>query len=131
MNISMNKAARDYVVQFGGAMAAYAVVLIASILVLQHTQLAAPIRALVAVAPAIPTIFAVIAFVRFLGRMDELQRRIHLEALGFAFGATAILTFAYGLMENAGLPQLSYIWVLPAMAVLWGFGAAVASWRYR
>ena len=46
------------------------------------------------------------AFVRFLGRMDELQRRIHLEALGFAFGATAILTFAFGLMENAGLPRV-------------------------
>jgi hypothetical protein len=63
--------------------------------------------------------------------MDELQRRLHLEALGFAFGASAILTFAYGLMENAGLPRLSYIWVLPAMVLLWGLGAAVASWRYR
>jgi len=63
--------------------------------------------------------------------MDELQRRIHLEALGFAFGATAILTFAYGFLENAGLPRLSYIWILPAMVVLWGVGAAVASWRYR
>jgi Na+/glutamate symporter len=131
VNVAMNRAGRDYVVQFGGAMAAYAVVLIASIVLLQHTQLAAPIRALVAVAPAIPTIFAVFAFVRFLGRMDELQRRIHLEALGFAFGASAILTFAYGLLENAGLPRLSYIWVLPAMALLWGLGAAVASWRYR
>jgi hypothetical protein len=131
VNVAMNKAARDYVVQFGGAMVAYAVVLIASVVLLQHTQLAAPIRALVAVAPTIPTIVAVFAFVRFLGRMDELQRRLHLEALGFAFGASAILTFAYGLMENAGLPRLSYIWVLPAMVLLWGLGAAVASWRYR
>lgn len=130
MGASMNRAARDYVVQFGGAMAAYCVVLIASIAVIQHTSLPTPLRALVAVAPAIPTIFALLALVRFLGRMDELQRRIQLEALGFAFGATAILTFAYGFLENAGLPQLSYIWILPAMVALWGLGAAVAARRY-
>lgn len=130
MGATMNRAARDYVIQFGGAMAAYAVVLIASIAVIQHTSLPALLRAVVAVAPAIPTIFALFAFVRFLGRMDELQRRIQLEALGFAFGATAILTFAYGFLENAGLPQLSYIWVLPVMVALWGLGAAVASRHY-
>ena len=131
MSTSMNKAGRDYVVQFGGAMAAYVVVLIASLVVMQHTQLAPPIRALVAVSPAVPTVFALLAFLRFLTRMDELQRRIHLEALGFAYGATAILIFAYGFLENAGLPRLSYIWILPAMMVLWGVGAAVSSWRYR
>jgi hypothetical protein len=90
-----------------------------------------PARALIAVAPVVPTIFALFAFVRFLGRMDELQRRIQLEALGFGFGATAILTFAYGFLENAGLPRLSYIWVLPAMVALWGIGGAVAARRYR
>ena len=131
MNTSVNKASREYVAQFGLAMAAYVVVLLVSVEVLQRTSLSTPARALVALAPVVPTLFALLAFVRFLGRMDELQRRIHLEALGFSLGATGILTFAYGFLENAGFPQLSYIWVLPVMVVLWGIGAAAASWRYR
>jgi len=130
MSTTMNKASREYALQFGGAMVAYCIVLIASLTVLEHAQLPTPARALVAVAPVVPTIFALLAFVRFLGRMDELQRRIQLEALGFAFGATGILTFAYGFLENAGLPHLSYIWVLPVMVALWGVGAAVAARRY-
>jgi hypothetical protein len=131
MNATMNKASRDYVLQFGGAMVAYAVVLIASIVAIQSFRLAGAARALVGIAPVVPTIFALLSFVRFLGRMDELQRRIQLEALGFGFGATAILTFAYGFLELAGFPHISLIWILPLMVVLWGIGGAVASWRYR
>jgi hypothetical protein len=71
-------------------------------LIPSHHVTAVTVRALVAVSPAVPTIFALLAFLRFLTRMDELQRRIQLEALGFAFGVTAILTFAYGFLENAG-----------------------------
>ena len=131
MNATMNKASRDYVLQFGGAMVAYAVVLIASVTAIQSFRLAGAARALVGIAPIVPTIFALLSFVRFLGRMDELQRRIQLEALGFGFGATAILTFAYGFLELAGFPRISLIWILPLMVVLWGIGGAVASWRYR
>lgn len=129
--MAMNRASRDYVIQFGGAMAAYAVVLFASIALIQHTQLALPLRGVVALAPLVPLVFALLAFVRFLRRMDELQRRIQLEALGFGFGATAILTFGYGFLENVGFPHLSYFAVLPTMLLLWGAASAVASMRYR
>jgi hypothetical protein len=127
----MNKAAREYVVQFGLSMAAYAVVLVASIETLQHTTLALPWRVLIALAPVVPTLFAMAAFLRFLGKMDELQKRIQLEALGFAFGAVGILTFGYGFLEHVGLPQLSYIWILPALIICWGFGNGIAAARYR
>jgi hypothetical protein len=62
--------------------------------------------------------------------MDELQRRIHLNAVGFGFGATAIITFTYGFLELVGFPAISYIWVLPLMTALWGVGAVVATRRY-
>lgn len=126
----MNKAARAYMIEFGSAMAAYVVVLIVSLLVIEQNP-QAPWRYLLALAPVVPAFFALLAFVRFLGRMDELQRRIQLEALGLSFGATAILTFAYGFLENVGFPQISYIWILPLMVVLWGVGAGIASRRYR
>jgi hypothetical protein len=60
-----------------------------------------------------------------------MQRRIQFDAIAFAAGATAILTFTWGLLENAGFPHLSLIWVLPLMAALWGIAAGVSAARYR
>ena len=65
--------------------------------------------------PLIPAAFALSAYLRFLSRIDELGGRIQLEALAFGFGAAGMLTFAYGLLENADFQQLSYIWVFPLM----------------
>ncbi|HAF10347.1 MAG TPA: hypothetical protein DCK98_09745 [Chloroflexi bacterium] len=81
--------------------------------------------------PLIPSAFALRAYLRFLGRMDELGRRIQLEALAIGLGAAGMLTFAYGFLENAGFPQLSYIWVFPLMISLWGIGGAIATRRYQ
>jgi hypothetical protein len=127
---SGNTAVRDYVVQFGGAMAAYVIVLVAAIVALDANP-HADWRIPVALAPVVPAIFALLAFVRFLGRMDELQRRIQLEAIGLSFGATGIVTFAYGFLQLVGIPAISWIWILPAMVMLWGLGLGVASWKYR
>ena len=126
----MNAAARAYMVQFLSAMVAYVILLLLSIYLLENNP-TAPWRGVVAALPAIPTILGLLAFIRYLGRMDELQRRIQLDAISFAAGATAILTFTWGLLENAGFPHLSLIWVLPLMAVLWGIAAGVAAARYR
>lgn len=126
----MDKAARTYVIEFGGAMAAYVVVLLASVLLLQNNP-DAPWRVPLALAPVVPTIFALAAFLHFLRQMDELQRQIQLEGIGLSFGATAILTFAYGFLENVGFPQVSLIWILPLMVMLWGLGVALAARRYR
>jgi hypothetical protein len=91
----------------------------------------APWRVVVAVVPVVPIALGVLAFVRFLRQMDELQRRIQLEGLAFAFGGTALVTFTYGFLQIAGLPALSWIWVFPLMCALWGCGLALAAWRYR
>jgi hypothetical protein len=126
----MQNPAKAYVIEFGTAMAAYAVILIISVSLL-NAQPHAPWRIPVALALVVPACFGLLAFVRFLRRLDELQRRIQLEAIGFAFGATAILTFAYGFLEDVGLPHLSWTLILPFMVLLWGLGLAIASWRYR
>lgn len=126
----MNAAARAYMIQFFGAMAAYVVLLLLSIYLLQHNP-TAPWRGVVAALPAIPAALGLLAFVRYLGRMDELQRRVQLDAIAFAAGATALITFTWGLLENAGFPQLSLIWVTPLMAALWGIAAGISAQRYR
>ncbi|HOA25767.1 MAG: hypothetical protein WBH90_11325 [Aggregatilineales bacterium] len=121
---------RRYVIHFGSAMAAYAVVLTISILLIQAYE-DAWWRYFVAVAPVVPIIFAVMAVVRRVRTLDELQQRIQLEALAFAFCATAIVTFTYGFLELVGLPHLDWLWVFPLMCSLWAVGLGIASWRYR
>ena len=127
--MSQQTAARAYTRELGLAMAAYVVVVLVSIKLVG--ALDQPIKTLVALTPLIPASLALFAYLRFLSRMDELGRRIQLEALAFGFGAAGMLTFAYGFLENAGFPQLSYIWVFPLMIALWGIGGAIASYRYR
>jgi len=127
--MSQRSASFAYVREFGLAMAAYVVVLLASVSLLEGVD--QPVKTLVALVPLVPAGFALMAYLRFLTRMDELGRRIQLEALAFGFGAAGMLTFAYGFLENAGFPRISYTWVFPLMIVLWGIGGAVATRRYR
>ena len=127
--MSQRSAARAYTRELGLAMAAYVIVVLVSIKFVSGLE--QPIKTLVALAPLVPAALALFAYLRFLSRMDELGRRIQLEALAFGFGAAGMLTFAYGFLENAGFPQLSYIWVFPLMIALWGIGGAIASYRYR
>jgi hypothetical protein len=64
--------------------------------------------------------------------MDELAQRMQTEAITFAFGATAILTFSYGFLENTGgAPVLSFFWIWPIMAAARLVGTCLARLRYR
>jgi hypothetical protein len=127
--MSQAAAGRAYTREFAVAMAAYVVAVIVTVWLTPSIDPA--LRAPFVLLPLIPSVFALRAYLRFLGRMDELGRRIQLEALAFGFGAAGMLTFAYGFLENAGLPRLSYVFVLPLMIALWGIGAAIATRRYR
>jgi len=126
-----NEATRSYLKEFGAAMIAYVVVLFLSIWAINTHLLRSPWRYPVALLPMIPAAFALVAIVRHLGQLDELQRRIQFEALAFAFGGTALVTFGYGFVENVGFPHLSWFWVWPLMALLWSLGLVLANRRYR
>jgi hypothetical protein len=117
-------------IEFGLAILAYLMFLVGSVTVVQANSTAGW-RYFVAILPVFPAGLLIWMFVRAVGRLDEMQKRIHLQAFGFSLGATALITFAYGFLEGAGMPHLNWTWVLPLMAVLWGVGAAIFSWRYR
>ncbi|MHB8611630.1 MAG: hypothetical protein ACYDAL_04255 [Candidatus Dormibacteraceae bacterium] len=117
-------------IEFGLAMLAYLMVLVGSVVVVQANP-EASWRYLVVVLPVGPAAFVVWLFLRALARLDEMHQRIQMQAFGFSLGATALVTFGYGFLEGAGLPHLSWTYVLPLMAVLWALGAAIFTWRYR
>jgi hypothetical protein len=127
--MSPASASRAYAREFTIAMAAYVVAVLITVKLTPSIDPA--FRALFVLIPLIPSAFALRAYLRFLGRMDELGRRIQLEALAIGFGAAGMLTFAYGFLENAGFPQLSYVFVFPLMIFLWGIGSVIATRRYQ
>ena len=126
----MNKPTKTYIQQFVAAIALYVLTLFISIRLMQALG-DSPWRIPAALLPMIPIAMGVSAFLRFFREMDELQKQIQLEALAFAFAATGLLTFSYGLLQNAGLPQMSFIAVFPLMIALWGLGSFMASRRYE
>ena len=117
-------------INFGLAMLAYLMVLVGAITVIQANP-GASWRYYVAALPGLPGLVGLVIFVRALMRLDDLHVRIQLYALGLAVGATALVTFAYGFFEGAGMPHLSPAYVLPVMAIFWGIGTAFFTWRYR
>jgi len=119
---------KQYLKELAATLAIYGAVLSGSIELLTHVDVARPWRDLVALSPMLPA--AAMAWVK-LRRMDELQRRIQLEALGFSFAGTAILTFSYGFLEGLGYPRLSMFAVWPILAGLWIVGLMLARRRYQ
>jgi len=122
---------RQYLKELAATLLVYGAMLFGSIELLTHVQIARPWRDLVALGPMLPAAATAWVILRELRRMDELQRRIQLEALGFSFAGTAILTFSYGFLEGLGYPKLSMFSVWPILAVLWVVGLVLARRRYQ
>lgn len=120
---------RRYARRFAIAIVSYALLLVLSIWLLRSAE-PGIWRIPLAVLPCVPLVYGVLAYVRYLGEIDELQQLIQLQAICFAAGLTGLLTFTYGLLENAGFPQISYVWVFPAMVALWGSASMFLQWRY-
>jgi hypothetical protein len=123
-------ASRRYVINVLVAMSLYVVALVVSLCWLHHNP-EAPWKFIIAAIPVLPILWIPVAVVRLFRELDELQKQVQLEALAFGFAGAAALTLTYGFLQNAGLPDLSWIWVWPVMAICWIVGLAVARRRYR
>ncbi len=122
---------RRYLIELFGALALYAALLVASNLIERALRPAGPWQMALALLPMIGMAAAAWAIMRGLWRMDELQRRIQFDAIAMAFLGTALISFGWGFAETAGAPRLQAFAVWPIMGILWGFGIAIAHWRYR
>jgi hypothetical protein len=108
------------------------------------------LRSLVMFLPAVPVVFATIYFARGIGELDELQRRIQLEAMAFSLGGLVLIGMTVGMLTSVGtdlsfnipFPLLnaflgtwsdnpSWIWVSVLAVFLWGIGLFFAERRYR
>jgi hypothetical protein len=123
---------KRYYMEMGAALSLYTVFLILSLTLLKNPQdLGTVLRIVITLLPVIPAALMCWAIVRMMRTLDEMHLRIQFEALGFAFAASALLTFSYGFLENVGFPHISWICVWPVMGLMWIIGLALARRRYR
>lgn len=126
----MSGANRSYLAQSAAAAAFYVVVTLASRLIAREFTLEGLSLKIVAAVPILPAILWTMLYVRRLQDMDELQKRIHVEAFAAAGLFVGLVTFSLGMIEDVAAPRISIIFVFPALIFVWGALACILRWRY-
>ena len=129
----MNRArgARNrYTVRLLIALVGYAVLLLAALFLLETYDPPSPWRWLVMALPLPAIAGIVVAVARYVVEADELQARIQLQSMSIGLAGGSAITFAYGLMQVAGAPSISWLWVWPVYAACWLIGSFAVRRRY-
>lgn len=120
------------------ALVAVAVSIVAREMLKHHPDWGAPWRSIVALTPMLPSLLYLRSIARWIGGMDELQRRIQVEACLFATTATVFLRTSLDLLEGAGLLQstrlghgLGWEGTFAAIIVFYILGNMIFNRRYR
>lgn len=122
---------RRYMRELLVAMSIYIVILIASISILERTELPKIWQVVITLLPAVPVAFVILAIMRMLMDSDELQQRIQLFATAFSAALTGFITFSYGFLENVGFPKFSTFLVFPMLILFWGLALGYFTRRYQ
>lgn len=70
------------------------------------------------------------SYIVFLRYADELLRKVHLEALAFAFGIGMVVMMGYRLCERLGAPKLDVNDAALVMVLCWMAGQWLGARRY-
>ena len=102
-----------------------------------HSDWSPAARIAVTLAPLLPGIFYLRALLKSFWQMDELQRRIQIEALGFALAGTVIVLTAVNVFAAEGIRLVNYPsglgigGVYMTTFILWSVGVSISTFRYR
>ena len=101
-------------------------------LMLRHLDLSAAPRIGVALLPVPANVWLLVMIVRSVRRLDEFQKRVHLEAVVIAFLATGLAVFIYGYLQSAqvaGSLNVGLVWGF--MGIFYALGYVLAARHYR
>ncbi|MBX3045602.1 MAG: hypothetical protein KF698_01245 [Anaerolineales bacterium] len=115
--------------QLFASLATYAALLVLSLIA---ANLFPQFRLPIILVPLIPGFLIVLSMLAAIRSMDEMQRRIQLEALGFAFAGMFMLLVTEALLAGVMGPQqaqgpAAYLFY---MAMMWAVGLLVARRKY-
>src|SRR5437763_14977981 len=94
-------------------------------------------RVAITLAPLLPGILYLRALLKSFWQMDELQRRIQIEALGLALVGTLVVMTAMNIFTAEGIRLVNYPQglgiggVYMTMFILWSIGVSISTRRYR
>lgn len=114
----------------GGLLASFVV----AVALIEAAQLSTPARAAAALLPAVAMAAFLWVEIAYLRQLDELHRRVQLEALAVAFPLALLLVFTVGSLERAGVQLEGFerprdLW--PLVIVPYPIGLLLAWRRYR
>ena len=128
-------AGRRYIRALWPIMIGYSLTLFGSIWLIKRGIDSVPLRAAVAIVPALAILLFMRAALRYLREVDELQRRIETEAIGIAALTVSFLYFAAGLLDKARVISVdaaaAMIWVFPMTMLVYGIAKFFAVRRYQ
>jgi len=120
------------------AFVALAVAFVARWLLQHHRDWGALLQAAVALSPLLPSLLYLRSIAHWIGSMDELQRRIQLEACLFATTATVFITMTLSLLGTVSglqMPRLqhglSWEGTFAAVILFYVVGNMIVNRRYR
>lgn len=116
-------------------MIGYSLTLVVSMWLIRRGIDSLPVRAVVAVVPALALALFVRIGVRYLRETDELQRRIETEAIAGAAMTVTMLYFAAGLLQRAKVIDpdagVAMLWMFPMTMLAYAIAKFFAVRRYR
>jgi hypothetical protein len=128
---SSSKRPQAHIRQFVLALLLYAALLVFVIgLFISFPDLPLFAKLLLAFVPISVDLWVARLIVQIFRSMDELQQRVQLESLAIAFVLTAFVALTYGVLQLAGLPPLSWMWMVPVMSASWLAGLFISSRNY-
>lgn len=129
MSAERRAASKRYRIRFIASMSVYALLVV---LLLPLVKRIEPMwaKATLALVPVVPIVVAVSEMLRFVASLDELERRVQFEAVSAASILTCLSTFAWGLLEVAGLPHLRAVLVLPLFCLFYGIAVWLTTRKY-
>jgi len=89
-----------------------------------------PLAWMLALAPNVLALGALVSYLRLLRMTDEMQRKIHVEGLAVGFGTGWIFALGYLALEAAGAPELSVTTMVLVMTGGWMLGTFLAVRHY-
>jgi len=85
----------------------------------------------IALLPVLPLLMFIPALIRTIRKMDEMQRRICLEASSIAFALALVFSIVVDALAEAGVYQPKFIDTGTLLLLLWGCAFIFTSLRYK
>jgi hypothetical protein len=91
----------------------------------------APYKYLLVLLPILPVIYICFTIIRYITELDEMWRKIYMEAMAFSGIATGFTCVSYPFLQDIGAPKLPLEWGFNLMWIYYFIGFFFSVRRYK